>query len=70
MSVNALFVELMILKLAADMCYAVTGSTEMLGVLRSDLATTMREAKQYDAQEDFPRQWDSGTWHDSRYRGN
>ena len=63
---DSVFVDLMILKLAIDMCYAITGSTEMLGALRSEYSQVMREAKQFDAMEDFPRQWDNGTWYDSR----
>lgn len=63
---DSMFTELMILRLALDMCYAITGSTEMIGALRGDYAQAMREAKQFDAMEDYPRQWDNGTWYDSK----
>lgn len=63
---DSVFVDVMTLKLAVDMCYAITGSSEVMGQLKQELAQTMREAKQYDAMEDFPRQWDNGTWYDSR----
>lgn len=64
---DAVFTDLMVLKLAIDMCYAITGASAVAAQLKQEYDRVFREAKQYDAMEDFPRQWNSGTWYDSRY---
>lgn len=63
---DSTFVDCLILRLAADMCYNITGSQEALPAIKQELAQAMREAKAYDSMEDYPRQWDNGSWIDSR----
>lgn len=65
-SFDSLFTDAFIIKLAIEMVYSITGSAELLPILRQKFDITMKEAKQYDSMEDFPRQWDDGTWIEHR----
>lgn len=64
---DSMFIECLALKIAKDIGYKITANASLIQSLKSDYESTFRQAKQYDSQEDAPRQFDDGTWLDSRF---
>ncbi len=64
---DTVFVECLVLKIASDIAYSITQNLTLADQLTKEYETRFRQAKQYGAQEGFPRQWDEGTWIASRY---
>lgn len=64
---DTVFVECLSMKIASDIAYSITQNLSLSDQLMKEYEIRFRQAKQYDAQEGSPRQWDEGTWLDSRY---
>ncbi len=64
---DTVFEDCLALKIAIELAYNITGSASMLGPLEQEFSMRMKEAKLWDAQEDFPEVWlDNGSWDGSR----
>jgi hypothetical protein len=56
------FISMLVYKLAIDMCFAITGSPNLIPALEDQYRRFKIEAKLWDSQEDTPDKW---TWGDS-----
>ena len=63
---DPVFIECLAMKIASDIAYSLTQNLTLTNALEEEYEKRFRQAKQYDAQEGSPRQWDSGTWLESR----
>lgn len=64
---DTVFIECLTLKIASDIAYSITQNLTLADQLTKEYEIRFRQAKQYGAQEGFPRQWDEGTWIASRW---
>ncbi len=63
---DALFSSLLVVKLAMELSYSITGATFVLSGLESEFRQLRAVAKLIDAQEGTPDQFPDGDWLDSR----
>lgn len=63
---DSTFTSLLVLKLAMEMSYNITGATFAYGGIQTEFNQLKREAKLYDAQEGIPDSWGDGDWLGSR----
>jgi len=64
---DTVFIECLSMKIASDIAYSLTQNLTLTDALAKEYEMRFRQAKQYDAQEGSPRQWDSGDWLTSRF---
>lgn len=64
---DANFSEVVALKLAHDICFAITQSTTLKETLADDLKKALSHARTFDSQEGFPRQAYAKDWRNARY---
>ena len=63
---DALFVSLLVCRLAVEMGYSITGATFIAQGLKEELAQLRKDAKLFDAQEGSPDELPDGDWLGSR----
>lgn len=66
-SFDVLFEECLVLKLAYELCFYITGSAPLTAQLLQEFELKFKEAKRADGQEDIPDSWSNGTIIDSRF---
>ena len=64
---DVLFEECLVLKLAYEACFYITGSAPLTAQLIQEFEMKFKEAKRADGQEDIPDTWTNGTLIDSRF---
>jgi len=64
---DSLFVSLMVLKLAKELAFGITGQSSIVQVLEDEFNRLKREAKLFDGQESWPDDLDDGDWLGGRY---
>ena len=64
------FTEYLAHALAYDLCYAIVQSNAYKQSLKEDVLESRREAKNSDAQEGSPREFDISTWTNARMEGH
>jgi len=64
---DANFAEVLAIKLASDVCYAITQSTTLKAALLDEYKAKIREARSFDGQEGGTRQVYARQWLNSRY---
>ena len=64
---DACFAECLAIKLAADVCYAITQSTTLKTLLDEEFKKTIQESRSFDGQEGGPKRRYANEWLYSRY---
>lgn len=63
---DSLFNSMLVIKLALELSYAITGATFAASALSEEYKKLRADAKLFDAQEGTPDQFDDGDWLESR----